>query len=450
MREAWKRRVFQKYGSLDIGTLQGYTAGELKARLHKDTENAVLFCERKLDFWTGVLNICITAVILLRLNWILAAVSFLLLPLSFLVTRRIKDRSSLEYGKLRQIQGEYNDFMIHNMYFWKEIKANNLGESRRREFGRLWEDMGNAFLKAHMCWFMNRTFLAFKDVFLTKMGLYLLGGILAIRNMATVPVLLSFIEYYGDFANRLLEAADNVMMRGDLEESVRRVQEIMGLPQPERGEASGRFERLELRGITFSYEDAEILRDFSMVVRRGESIAIVGESGCGKSTLIKLMAGILTPARGEILWNGCSMDVLERGWLYGKVGFLMQETSLFNLTIRENLLFGRSDADEDEMEEACSRANILQFIEGLPQGFETVIGENGIRLSGGQRQRLLIARLLLKDPEIIIFDEATSALDYQNESSILELLLEQIEGKTFIMVTHRETSISKCSRVLRL
>lgn len=450
MREAWKRRVFQKYGSLDIGTLQGYTAGELKERLHKDTENAVLFCERKLDFWTGVLNICITAVILLRLNWILAAVSFLLLPLSFWVTRRIKDMSSLEYGKLRQIQGEYNDFMIHNMYFWKEIKANNLGESRRREFGRLWEDMGNAFLKAHMCWFMNRTFLAFKDVFLTKMGLYLLGGILAIRNMATVPVLLSFIEYYGDFANRLLEAADNVMMRGDLEESVRRVQEIMGLPQPERGEASGRFERLELRGITFSYEDAEILRDFSMVVRRGESIAIVGESGCGKSTLIKLMAGILTPAGGEILWNGCSMDVLERGWLYGKVGFLMQETSLFNLTIRENLLFGRSDADEDEMEEACSRANILQFIEGLPQGFETVIGENGIRLSGGQRQRLLIARLLLKDPEIIIFDEATSALDYQNESSILELLLEQIEGKTFIMVTHRETSISKCSRVLRL
>lgn len=207
---------------------------------------------------------------------------------------------------------------------------------------------------------------------------------------------------------------------------------------------------MELRGITFSYEDAEILRDFSMVVRRGESIAIVGESGCGKSTLIKLMAGILTPAGGEILWNGCSMDVLERGWLYGKVGFLMQETSLFNLTIRENLLFGRSDADEDEMEEACSRANILQFIEGLPQGFETVIGENGIRLSGGQRQRLLIARLLLKDPEIIIFDEATSALDYQNESSILELLLEQIEGKTFIMVTHRETSISKCSRVLRL
>lgn len=273
---------------------------------------------------------------------------------------------------------------------------------------------------------------------------------MAIHNMATVPVLLSFIEYYGDFANRLLGAADNVMMRGDLEESVRRVQEIMGLPQPERGEEPGCFERLELRGVTFSYENAEILRDFSMVARRGESIAIVGESGCGKSTLIKLMAGILVPAKGEILWNGRPMDVVDSGWIYGKVGFLMQDTSLFNLTIRENLLFGRSDADEDEMEEACSRANILQFIKGLPQGFGTVIGENGIRLSGGQRQRLLIARLFLKNPEIIIFDEATSALDYQNESTILELLLEQIEGKTFIMVTHRETSIAKCSRVVRI
>ena len=128
----------------------------------------------------------------------------------------------------------------------------------------------------------------------------------------------------------------------------------------------------------------------------------------------------------------------------------MQETCLFNLTIRENLLMGRIDACEKDMAEACSRANILDFIQSLPKGLDTLIGENGIRLSGGQRQRLLIARLLLKDPELIVFDEATSGLDYQNESEILELLLQNLNDRTFLMVTHRGTSVAKCSRVVML
>ena len=152
---------------------------------------------------------------------------------------------------------------------------------------------------------------------------------------------------------------------------------------------------------------------------------------------------------GEILWNGLPMDRISRRDIYARSGFLMQESSLFNLTIRENLLFGRVDAGEEELRDACVRANIMEFIEGLDQGFETVIGENGIRLSGGQKQRLLIARLFLQDAELIVFDEATSALDYQNENEILNLLLrEGTTGKTFVMVTHRGTAVSRCSRVI--
>ena len=160
------------------------------------------------------------------------------------------------------------------------------------------------------------------------------------------------------------------------------------------------------------------------------------------------MAGCLIPTKGSILWNGIDMEKISRQSLYEKVGFLMQETSLFNLSIRENLLFGKSDATKAEMEDACRRANVLTFIQGLQQGFETVIGENGIRVSGGQKQRLVIARILLQDPEVIVFDEATSALDYKNESQILELLLQNLEQKTFLMVTHRETAVSKCSRCI--
>ncbi len=452
MRAEWKEKVLQKYGALDIPVLQGFSPGELKERLHHDTENLVLLREKKLEFVISLINILITTGILLYLNWILSLVSFLLLPLSFFITRHIRGRSNVEYEKIRNIQTTYNDFCIHNLYFWKEVKTNHSGERQQKEFESLWDAMGNAFLKTHMCWFMNRTFLAFKDVFLTKMGLYLLGGVLVIRQLATVPVLLTFMEYYGDFTNRLLSLSDNCMSWGEQEQSVKRIRSVMDLPLPERPLALDTFERLELKQIGFSYEDSPetILQNFSMELRRGEKIAIVGESGSGKSTLIRLMAGCLEPEQGEILWNGQPFRLTDRTSVYAKAGFLMQETSLFNLTIRENLLFGKEDASEPEMTDACTRANIMEFIRELPLGFDTVIGENGIRLSGGQRQRLLIARLLLKNPEVIVFDEATSALDYQNENEILELLLSNVREKTFVMVTHRSTSVAKCSRTVCL
>lgn len=447
---AMKEQMLVKYSNLDIPVLQEYTAGELKERLHKDTENVTVYYEKRLEMWISVISILITTIILLYLNWILAAISFLLLPASFLITRFIKSRSNIQYEKRRQLQGKYNDFMIFNLFFWKEIKTNCSEGTQLEQFEEMWKNMGNAFLKSHIFWFLNRTFLAFKDVFLTKMGLYLLGGILVIKGMATVPILLTFMEYYSDFADRLLEVADNVMKRGEQEESIRRVEAILGLQEPVRPYVIESFEQMAFRNVTFSYakEQEDVLQNFNIELYRGESVAIMGESGCGKSTLINMMAGSLTPNQGAILWNGKNMDAIDRNSVYSKVGFLMQESNLFNLTIRENLLFGKIDATMEEMTEACRKANILEFIQTLSQGFETVIGENGIRLSGGQKHRLTIARLFLQNPEVIVFDEATSALDYQNESEILDLLLQNLEEKTFLMVTHRGTSVAKCNRVV--
>ncbi len=446
-----KARVLEKYSELDMKVLSCYTAGELKERLHKDTENLVLFWEKRLELWIALITVPVMTGILLYLNWILAVVSFLLLPLSFYMTRYIKGRSNVEHERRREILGKYNDFMIHNMFFWKEVKTNCQEERQQQQFENLWKQLGDAFLKSHIFWFLNRTFLAFKDVFLTKMGLYLLGGILVIKGMATVPALLAFMEYYADFVDRLLEISDIFMKRGEQEASIKRIREIMEMQSPERPYRLEHFESVEFQNIGFSYDEEQenILQDCNMKIEREETVAIMGESGCGKSTLIKMMAGFITPGVGEILWNGLPMEQINRQDIYARAGFLMQESALFNLTIWENLLFGRADAGEEELRAACVKANIMEFIQGLEQGFETVIGENGIKLSGGQKQRMLIARLFLQNPELIVFDEATSALDYQNESEILNLLLqEEGEEKTFVMVTHRGTSVARCSRVI--
>ncbi|HKM34833.1 MAG TPA: ABC transporter ATP-binding protein [Lachnospiraceae bacterium] len=447
-----KQLVLEKYTELDLGILSGYTAGELKERLHKDTENVVLYWEKKLEVWITLVSILVTTGILLYLNWILAVISFLILPLSFYITSVIKKKNNVQYERRREIMGKYNDFMIHNLFFWKEVKSNCLEEKQQEQFDNLWKQLGDAFLRSHIFWFLNRTFLAFKDVFLTKMGLYLLGGILVLKNMATVPALLAFMEYYADYVNRLLAVTDTIMKRGEQEESIKRIAELMKRKTPFRPHEIKSFECIEFRKVQFSYTEQEpVLQDFNMKIQVGERVAIVGESGCGKSTLIKMMAGYLEPQAGEVLWNGKQMDQIFRQDIYARTGFLMQESALFNLTIRENLLFGKEDAREEEMKDACRRANIMEFIEQLSQGFETVIGENGIRLSGGQRQRLLIARLFLQNPEVIVFDEATSALDYQNESEILNLLLQEDNmAKTFIMVTHRQTSVARCDRVVRM
>ena len=453
MRAEAKKKVMQKLIELDIKELKSYSAGELRERVHKDTEVAVLYFEKRIEVVISIISLVITTAILLYLNVILAVISFLTIPLSFYITKFIKAKSNKQYERRRKIIGEYNDFIIHNMFFWKEVKSNCQEKSQQKEFDMLWKDLGDSFLKSHIFWFLNRTFLAFKDEFLTKMGLYLLGGILVIKEMATVPALLTFMEYYKDYVNGLLSVSDIIVKRGEQEESLKRIHEIMSLPIGEKSYRLEKFENMVLRDVTFSYdEEAPLVLDgINMSIIRGEKVVLLGESGCGKSTLIKLLAGYEEPNHGEILWNNKPMDKILRQDIYEKVGFIMQESNLFNLSIRENLLFGKADASEEELRDACIRANIMEFIDGLAIGFDTIIGENGIRLSGGQRQRLIIARLFLQNPEVIVFDEATSALDYQKESEILNLLMEQdVSERTFIMVTHRGTSISRCDRVIQM
>ncbi len=448
-----KRSVLQKMIEVDIEELQAYSAGELKERLHKDTENAVLYREKRIEVAVSGISIMITTGILLYLNAIMAIVSFLTIPLSFYITRYIKAKSNVQYERRRKILGKYNDFMIHNMFFWKEVKSNCQEDKQQKQFDTLWKSLGDAFLQSHIFWFLNRTFLAFKDEFLTKMGLYLFGGILVIKGMATVPALLTFMEYYKDYVNCLLSVSDIIVKRGEQEESVKRITELMNLPVADREYRLEKFENVALKDVTFSYDEDNqpVLDNFSMNVTQGERVVLLGESGCGKSTVVKLLAGYEAPLQGEILWNGKPMNQICRRDIYEKVGFIMQESNLFNLSIRENLLFGKADATEKELRDACIQAQIMKFIDGLEKGLDTIIGENGIRLSGGQRQRLIIARMFLKNPEVIVFDEATSALDYQNESEILNLLLEQeLSDKTLIMVTHRGTSISRCNRVIQM
>ena len=208
---------------------------------------------------------------------------------------------------------------------------------------------------------------------------------------------------------------------------------------------------IALRGVTFAYESEQaVLRDVDLEIAAGEIIALVGPSGAGKSTLFNLIPRFYDPGEGAILVDGVDIRRVTQGSLREQIGIVPQETLLFGGSIRENILYGKLDAGEDEMIAAARSANAHDFISQLPKGYDTVVGERGIKLSGGQRQRVAIARALLKDPAILLLDEATSSLDNESEHLVQEALGRLMRNRTTLIIAHRLSTVRVAHRIVVL
>ena len=201
--------------------------------------------------------------------------------------------------------------------------------------------------------------------------------------------------------------------------------------------------------VGFGYTpDHPILKDVSFDLPEGRCVALVGPSGSGKSTIVNLIPRLWDVSSGRVLFDGVDVRELDLVWLRSEIGIVSQETYLFNGTIRDNLRYAKEDATEEEMLEACRKANILDFIEGQELGLDTVVGNRGLKLSGGEKQRISIARALLKDPALLIFDEATSALESISEAAIQAAINPLIEERTSILIAHRLSTILAADEIL--
>lgn len=208
---------------------------------------------------------------------------------------------------------------------------------------------------------------------------------------------------------------------------------------------------IELRNVKFAYPDEpgiDVLRDISFTIRQGEKIGLVSRSGEGKSTLLSLLMGFHSPTGGQILINDQPLAEVDHYWWMRRVGFVAQDVTLFSGTLYENLRMAKQDATEEEIRRACERAYCMEFIEQLPEGFQSRIGPDGISLSGGQRQRLSIARALLHEPDIMLMDEPTSSLDHQSEEYVRQGLEAALNGRTAIIAAHRPATLKAVDRVV--
>jgi subfamily B ATP-binding cassette protein MsbA len=213
----------------------------------------------------------------------------------------------------------------------------------------------------------------------------------------------------------------------------------------------GLKEAISLRNVSFGYEPGQrVLHNISLEIRKGQTVALVGASGAGKSTLADLIVRLYDPDEGQVLYDGLDVRHYRLDTLRRRVAIVDQDPFLFHDTIRANIAYGLENVPEERIRWAAAQANALEFIEQLPQGFDTVVGDRGARLSGGQRQRITIARALLRDPDILVLDEATSALDSVSERQVQEALERLMAGRTVILIAHRLSTIENADWIVVL
>jgi subfamily B ATP-binding cassette protein MsbA len=210
--------------------------------------------------------------------------------------------------------------------------------------------------------------------------------------------------------------------------------------------------RIEFRGVSLVYDEeaGPVLHNLSLTVRPGEVVAFAGPSGAGKTSLVNLVPRLYDVSAGEVLVDGHDVRQVTRASLRGFMGIVPQDTVLFATSVRENIAYGRSEATEEEIVAAAQAAQAHEFVQALPQGYDTEIGERGAKLSGGQRQRIAIARALLRDPRVLILDEATSSLDAESESAVQAAIARLLEGRTALIVAHRLSTIRNADRIVVL
>lgn len=449
--------IWKNYMSMSFLESDKYTAGDLKMRIDDDT-NLIegLVNQQTYDYTVAVISFILNGVILSVLSWKLAIFSIIMVPITFLIGYILGKGENRITGQSRELNGKLNDWLYNSIQGWKEVKALTIEKRERRVFTNYFHKAGILNARWIVYWLSHALILpAIKDDFVMKFSLYFIGGLLVMNGNITIGSLLIFMRYYANFYNNVNKVNDcNISFNNDLP-SITRMFEMLDNKifyyknKLYHGNLEG---NIELNNITFMYEKGvkNVLENMSIKVGKGEKIAVAGKSGVGKSTIAKLLLGVVACKEGEIYFDKVNINHIHPVTLHKNIGVVMQDSLLFNMTIKENLQLAKYNATDDEIREACKHANIESFINELPERYDTLLGEKGVKLSGGQRQRMAIARIFLSNPQIIIFDEATSSLDNESERMIHDALEKLAQDKTVIIIAHRLSSILIADRVIVL
>lgn len=427
--------------------------GDLMSRLSTDLQ--VVQAAIMTFVGTGVylaFSALAAAITLVALSPFLGLLVLVVVPLfafTYLTLRTRFQAASLDYQRLT---GEVSTASQENLSAQAVIKAFNLSDQAVTTYRARLQAVLSAFMRLIV---VASLFEASINLATTLGQLVVLGvgGYMVMEGNVTLGTLLAFIGLLPSLFTPIaaLSGVGQTVQRasGALDRVTELLDEPVSIADKPGAPALPPLEReIRLDGVSFGYDPGRpILSNLTLTIPAGANVAFVGPSGCGKSTVINLFLRFYDPDQGRVLFDGQDLRDVTLDSVRGQIGLVFQETFIFDSTVRENIAIGRPQATDDEVAAAAQAAQLDSYIAGLPAGYDTVLGERGVRMSGGQRQRLAIARALLRNPRILILDEATSALDAQTEAEIQEMLIEAARGRTTISITHRLASVTSVDRI---
>lgn len=449
-----RRTLFAKLQKLPLAYFDSHPHGEVMSRLSNDIDQvSQTVSQTTTQLMTGGLAIVGSLVMMLWLSPLLTLATLITVPLVYLLARTVTRRTGPLFKAQQAELGRLNGYMEETISGLQVVKAFNREARSVEEFTAINDRLYTVGLKAQISTgFLMPLLGVINNIGFAAVGI--VGGSLAVRETITVGVIASFLSYSRQFVRPLNDLANvyNVLQAGVA--GAERVFEVLDEgeePVDEAGACALEHPQGHVRfeDVSFGYRpDAPILKQISFDAPAGSSTALVGPTGTGKTTIVNLLTRFYDTTGGSILIDGKDIRAYTRDSLRRVFGIVLQDTYLFAGTIRENILYGRPEATEEELREAAALANADGFIRRLPGGYETVLTENGGNLSQGQRQLLAIARVILAKPAILILDEATSSIDTRTELHIQEALLRLMQGRTTFIIAHRLNTIRDADTIM--
>ena len=452
MQSQMRRDLFSHLQKLPFQFFDNNETGRIMTRLTSDLFEV---CELAHH---GPENILISSVMILlsfgylmTIDWILTLIIFTCVPILVVVALRLRKAMKQAFQDRRKSNATINAQVESSVTGIRVTKAYTNAQTEEEKFEKgdiQFVDASSRAYRAMANFHSSTSFIT--DVFnvfiLIAGGLFLYGGRISFGDYSTfivsvnlfinpVNTLIAFMEQFQNGISGFKRFCETMDEQAEKEaEDAQELADVQGV--------------IDFRNVTYAYDDTkEVLHDVNLHLEKGCKLALVGPSGGGKTTLCHLLPNFYKLEQGEILIDGKDIRGLTLNSLRKNIGIVQQDVFLFAGTIRENIMYGRPTATEEEMTEAARRANIHDYIMTLPNGYDTQIGERGVKLSGGQKQRLSIARVFLKDPAILILDEATSALDNTTEVLIQQALDELCKGRTTLVVAHRLSTIRNADEI---
>ena len=451
--EKMRKDAFGKISKLPLKFFDGHSHGDIISRLTNDIDAVSEgLLQGITQLFSGIVTVVGSLVLMFLLDWRITLCVIVITIICIFVSKAIATNSGKMFRLQAQTIGELNGYVSETVGNLKVVKAFGYEDKSSEVFGEINSRLYDCGQKAQFySSLVNPTTRYINNLAYISVGV--LGGFAALAGHLSVGIISSFLIYATQFARPINDMTSILTQLQSAQAAAARIFALGELepetPDEDRPELEVKNGEVMFKDVDFSYnKDKELIKDLNIVAKQGQRVAIVGPTGAGKTTIVNLLMNFYGVDKGTIFVDGQAIDSVQRDSLRKNFGMVLQDTWLFAGTVKENIAYGKEGATDEEIINAAKAASAHGFIKRLPNGYDTMITEDGGNLSSGQKQLLTIARAMLSDPKILILDEATSNVDTMTEQRIQKAFLKMMEGRTSFIIAHRLSTIREADLIL--